>query len=216
MVFRLHVVRHAEGIHNPNHDTTILDPPLTPKGIQQSERLSHLFPFKDSVGLVITSPLRRTLQTTLFGFQQTLDEKYYSKDSGSGQPKGARLLISPGIQAHSARPCDIGSAQTILQSEFPNLPWDELGFDPVFPAKEGLYAPDREALRERGRRFQRLLEEEFAALADTGRPDIAVVSHGGFMKHIVLDEKLAFDQAGGRSFFVQFDQDHSMTSVKIQ
>ncbi|OJJ82053.1 histidine phosphatase family protein [Aspergillus glaucus CBS 516.65] len=216
MVFRLHVVRHAEGIHNPKHDISILDPPLTPKGVQQSERLSQIFPFNENVGLVITSPLKRTLQTTLVGFQQTLDEKYYPETSASGQSNGARLSVSPDIQAHSARPCDTGSDQTILRSEFPHLLWDELPFDPLFPAKEGLYAPDREALIERGRRFQSLLEKEFAALADTGRPDIVVVSHGGFMKYIISHEKLAFDQAGWMSFFVRFDRDSGMTSMGIQ
>ncbi|BCR82946.1 phosphoglycerate mutase family protein [Aspergillus chevalieri] len=215
MAFRLHVVRHAEGIHNPKHDISILDPPLTPKGVQQSERLSQIFPFNDNVGLVITSPLKRTLQTTLIGFQQTLDGKYYPETAGSGQPDGARLLLSPDIQAHSARLCDTGSDQAILQSEFPHLPWDELAFDPVFPAKEELYAPDREALVERGRSFQRFLKKEFVAL-DSGRPDIVVVSHGGFMKHIIPNEKLAFDQAGWMSFFVQFDRDSEMTSIRIQ
>ncbi|EYE92798.1 phosphoglycerate mutase family protein [Aspergillus ruber CBS 135680] len=215
MDLRLHVVRHAEGIHNPKHDISILDPPLTPKGVQQSEMLSQMFPFSENVGLVITSPLTRTLQTSLIGFQQTLDEKYYPETSGGGQFNGAQLLMSPDIQAHSARPCDTGSDQAILRSEFPHLPWDELVFDPVFPAKEGLYAPDLEALVKRGRRFQRLLEKEFAALANTGRPDIVVVSHGGFMKHFISYERLAFNQAGWMSFSVQFDRDSRMTSMRI-
>lgn len=31
---------------------------------------------------------------------------------------------------------------------------------------------------------------------DRGRPDIAVVPHGGFMKQIIPNEKLVFDQEG--------------------
>lgn len=92
--------------------------------------------------------------------------------------KGAHLLIVPDIQAHSARPCDIGSEQAILQYELPHLPWEELAFDLLFPAKEGLYATDKESLIQRGRRLQRLLAEQFAALAGSGRPDILVVSRG--------------------------------------
>jgi hypothetical protein len=38
--FRLHLIRHAEGTHNPAHVISILDPPLTPKGIEQSEAVS--------------------------------------------------------------------------------------------------------------------------------------------------------------------------------
>ena len=216
MEFRLHTVRHAEGIHNPMHDHSIRDPPLTPKGIQQSEYLSQIFPFKQEVGLVITSPLRRTLQTTLFGFQQTLDEKYYSGTPEKGQSEGARLLLEPDVQAHSARPCDTGSNQEILQSEFPHLPWDELSFDPLFPAKEGLYAKYPEALHQRGQRVHRLLEKEFNALAGDGRPDIVVVTHGGFMKYVILDDKMAFESAGWRSFLVEFDSSHNMSIREVE
>lgn len=216
MEYRLHVVRHAEGIHNPAHDKTIPDPPLTQKGIKQCERLSQIFPYKQDVGLVVTSPLRRTLQTALVGFQQTLDQKYYSSDiPGQGCPEGARLLLEPNLQAHSSRPCDTGSSQSTLCSEMPHLPWDELSFDPVFPAKEGSYATDEDSLRRRGHILHRTLEQQFAALAESGRPDIVVVSHGGFMKYVVLKEKMAFDSAGWRTFNVSFDEDHNMHSIEV-
>lgn len=214
MRYRLHVVRHAEGIHNPANDKSIRDPPLTPRGIEQSQILSQKFPCKEEIGLVITSPLRRTLQTALVGFQQMLNERYYPKAAKDGFPNGARLLIEPDIQAHSARPCDMGSEQAILQSEFPHLPWEELAFDPLFPAKEGLYATDKESLIQRGQRLQRLFEEQFAALAGSGRPDIVVVSHGGFMQFVVWDNKIAFDSAGWRSFWVEFDSCHNMSLVE--
>lgn len=218
MVFRLHAVRHAEGIHNPAHDKSIPDPRLTQKGVGQSERLSEIFPYTQDVGLVVTSPLRRTLQTALIGFQRTLDQKYYktAKDPEGGNPGGAQLLIEPDIQAHSARPCDTGSDQSILRSEFPDLPWDEVAFDLEFPSKEGLYATDVDSLKQRGHRMHQTLEKAFTTLAETGRPDIAFVSHGGFMKYVVLDDKMAIDAASWRTFLVTFDASHNMQIVGVE
>ncbi|KAJ6125141.1 hypothetical protein N7471_012458 [Penicillium samsonianum] len=182
MSFRLHLIRHAEGTHNPGHDTTILDPPLTEKGIEQSLQLCQVFPFKESVGLVVTSPLRRTLQTARLGFQQSIDEKYCAQGSGAGVQNGARLLLEPDVQAHSARPCDTGSDIAALRSEFYDLPWEILDLDHTFPAKEGLYASDPESLKLRGARIQRRLEQKFKELKNSARPDIVVVTHGGFFE----------------------------------
>lgn len=207
MSFRLHLIRHAEGTHNPGHDTTILDPPLTEKGIQQCLKLCQDFPFKESVGLVMTSPLRRTLQTARLGFQQSIDEKYYAQGSGAGIQNGARLLLEPDVQAHSARPCDTGSDIAILRSEFYDLPWEILDLNPTFPAKEGLYASDSESLKLRGARIQRRLEQKFKELKDSGRPDIVVVTHGGFLSSVIGQEKTEVGQAKWKTFIVTFDQD---------
>ncbi|KAJ5308966.1 hypothetical protein PENANT_c020G08286 [Penicillium antarcticum] len=207
MIFRLHIVRHAEGTHNPGHDTTILDPPLTERGIKQSLELSQDFKFNDSVGLVLASPLRRTLQTAYIGFQQTLDQRFYPNVPQAGVQNGANLVLEPDVQAHSSRPCDTGSDISLLQSEYQDVPWDILDLNPIFPRKEGLYASDLETLKQRGWRIQRRLHELFKELANTARPDIVVVTHGGFMQHITGDDKLGVGPAKARSFMVSFDQD---------
>ncbi|KAJ5964373.1 uncharacterized protein N7479_004249 [Penicillium vulpinum] len=207
MSFRLHLIRHAEGTHNPAHDTTILDPPLTEKGIEQCLKLCQEFPFKDSVGLVLASPLRRTLQTARLGFQKTIDEKYYAQGSGVGVQNGARLVLEPDVQAHSARPCDTGSDIAVLRSEFYDLPWEILDLDPIFPAKEGIYASDSESLELRGARIQGRLEENFKELKDSGRPDIVVVTHGGFLSSVIGQERTEVGQARWKTFIVTFDQD---------
>ncbi|KAJ5204287.1 uncharacterized protein N7498_005166 [Penicillium cinerascens] len=203
MPFRLHVVRHAEGTHNPKHDTTILDPPLTVTGVEQSKQLGHDFRFKDTVGLIITSPFRRTIQTTLHGFSSTLDSRYYKK---SGVVNGARLILGADTQAHSARPCDTGSEISVLEDEFVELPWGELKveLDPVFPAKTGLYAPDRETLIARGERLRRGLEAQFVSIEGSDRPDLVLVTHGGMMR-FVIGEAGGVGPAQCRSFEVSFD-----------
>ncbi|OJJ30426.1 hypothetical protein ASPWEDRAFT_55015 [Aspergillus wentii DTO 134E9] len=200
MPFRLHLIRHAEGTHNPTHDTTILDPPLTATGVAQSEQLCRDFPYHDSVGLVIASPLKRTLQTAVVGFAKCIDGKY----TNTGVQNGARFSLEADVQAHSARPCDTGSDISVLREEFLGLSWDilEEGLDPVFPAKTGAYAPDAEVLRERGRRMQRRLEGYFRELEGSERPDIVVVTHGGFMRFVAGVEKMCAGPARWRTLEV--------------
>lgn len=160
----------------------------------------------------MTSPLRRTLQTARLGFQQTIDEKFYAQGSGAGVQNGATLLLEPDVQAHSARPCDTGSDIAILRSEFYDLPWEILDLDPTFPAKEGLYASDPESLSLRGARIQRRLEQKFKELKDSKRPDIVVVTHGGFLSSVIGQEKTEVGQARWKTFMVTFDQDSRIDS----
>ncbi|KAJ5735224.1 Histidine phosphatase superfamily clade-1 [Penicillium malachiteum] len=205
MSFRLHVIRHAEGTHNPHHDTSILDPELTETGIQQSKALCHDFPFKENVGLVIASPLRRTLKTALLGFEKCLDKQFYANQSGVEQ--GAKLLVEPDVQAHSARPCDTGSEWSVLKAEFPDLPWDTIEVDEVFPAKTGRYAPQWEFLQQRGWDLQSRMKEQFREMEGSQRKDIVVVTHGGFMKFVTGDSRLGVGPAKWASFDVSFDEE---------
>lgn len=207
MPFRLHLVRHAEGIHNPSHDTTIPDPILTESGIKQTEDLCRDFPFSEIVGLVITSPLTRTLHTALGGFQKTLDEKYFTNNSGV--PNGAKLLLEPDIQAHSARLCDTGSDWSVVRSRFSYLSWDLLEQDPAFPAKTGRYVPESEALKQRGRAVQQRLKKQFEELEGSDRPDIALVTHGGFMRFVSNTHKVP-DTGKCRTVLVTFDEESRM------
>ncbi|KAJ5788284.1 hypothetical protein N7457_003274 [Penicillium paradoxum] len=210
MSFRLHLVRHAEATHNPGHDITILDPPLTERGIQQCHKLCREFPFKETVGLVMASPLRRTLQTARLGFQQSIDERFYAQGSRVGVQNGARLSLEPDLQAHSSRPCDTGSDPSVLRSEFYDLPWEIIELNPVFPAKEGLYASDIEALKLRGTRVQRHLQYNFEKLKDTERPDIVVVTHGGFLSFVSGQEETTVGQAEWKTLLVNFDRDSKL------
>lgn len=62
------LIRHAQGWHNATDDGQLPDPALTPKGIKQCEELQkHLrqhCPLAEEIGAILSSPMRRTLQTT--------------------------------------------------------------------------------------------------------------------------------------------------------
>lgn len=98
MVYYLHLLRHAGGVHSPTHDTSIPDPPLTAKGVEQCVSLSQDFAFNDGVALILTSPLQRTLQTAVIGFQRRVDGRYHYTKPG---PQAGDS--EPGLQAHLAR-----------------------------------------------------------------------------------------------------------------
>ncbi|KAL2824281.1 hypothetical protein BDW59DRAFT_173005 [Aspergillus cavernicola] len=197
-----------KGTHNPTHNTSILDPPLTANGVEQYVTWSRDFTFKDSVGLVLTSPLRRTLQTAVIGFQGCLDGSNYGTEADTqfGVSDHAQLSIEPDLQAHSARPCDKGSDISVLRSEFDYFPWDILACDPTFPSKECLYATDARTLEQRGLRVHRLLQQRFKELEGSSRSNIVVVTHGGFMNFITREKEMGFRPAMPRTFMVSFEE----------
>jgi len=60
-------------MQNATGDSLIADALLTPKGQQQAERLAYMTPdLQERVELIVTSPLRRTLQTTEAGYKPAI------------------------------------------------------------------------------------------------------------------------------------------------
>jgi broad specificity phosphatase PhoE len=167
---RIHLIRHAQAIHkfrpdlepanvgSTTYDYTIPDPPLTPLGETQSLSIPKKYPslfFSDP--LLVSSPLRRTLQTSLMGFKRA-------------------PIPHPGFQENSAKPCDTGSPPSILRKQFPQLDFGLVreGWD----SKKGEYAADEATLAVRAGRMREWLK-------DREENEIIVVTHGGI--HHVRD-----------------------------
>src|ERR1700679_1464215 len=130
MEAKIHVVRHAESVHNVDKDFSRLDPELTSaSGI---------------LGLIISSPLRRTIQTTLLSFTNVLNKRYYDGGSGNGIEGGAELRLDPDLQERSALPYDTVSDRRALETGFPTLDFSTLHLG--WPSKEGAYSPDDNAV----------------------------------------------------------------------
>jgi len=70
MTVILHFVRHAQAEHNVAQDYTIPDGLLTQYGREQATNLNLLTiqNIQQTAELIVTSPLTRTLQTTIVGF----------------------------------------------------------------------------------------------------------------------------------------------------
>lgn len=74
---------------NVKQDTTILDAPLTALGKQQAARVPALIPdIQQSVQVILSSPLRRTLQTTSAAYAPAI-----ARLGGS-----RRLVVLPQLQ----------------------------------------------------------------------------------------------------------------------
>ncbi|KAH7007887.1 histidine phosphatase superfamily [Microdochium trichocladiopsis] len=191
----VYLVRHAESEHNISKDFTQRDPPLTATGLTQASTLIETFPDTASIAVVLTSPLTRTLQTTITGFPQV-----FRKDTAGS----ARVIIDPDLQERSDLPCDTGSGRLELNEAFPGLSFE--GLEDEWFIKDGLYAVDDVAVAKRAQRFRNRLRDIIASLEDGGeanegrRRDVVVVTHGVFMKFLAEDEAIDLPKAGWKAF----------------
>jgi broad specificity phosphatase PhoE len=83
---KIHLIRHAEGLHNLFNSPPLHDPSLTERGFYRAENLGSQFTKANSntIGIIITPLLRRTIQTSLTIFPRVLDKHYYLVGSGRG------------------------------------------------------------------------------------------------------------------------------------
>jgi broad specificity phosphatase PhoE len=196
-------VRHAEAVHNVDQDFNRIDPELTPLGSQQADTLGRTFPYPGKVGLIITSLLRRTIQTTLLAFTNVLNKRYYVQGSERGVEGGAELRIDPNLQERSALPCDTGSDRPALEIAFPSLDFSTLYSG--WPSKEGFYSADHNAVNDRARKVRGDLRERIVESKDIERRDIVVITHGVFMKYLSGDPAIDLPKAGWKSYTIEED-----------
>ena len=194
MVSRIIIVRHAESVHNVTKDFFQLDPPLTSLGVEQASSISQKLPDAAKISTIISSPLRRAIQTTLAGFSSILDQRYFDESSGQGTEGGATLSLDPDLQERSDLPCDTGSSISELSKDLPGLSFDNLGEE--WLKKSGRYAANDDAVRERAERVRKSLFEIANSLESEDRKDIVVVTHGVFMKFLTGDEDIDLPKAG--------------------
>lgn len=108
----IHLVRHAQGVHNLSVDNHhILDPELTPLGEDQSRALGSAFSGTVNPELILSSPMRRTLQTALLAFPAHFKN-------------GLKLTAWPDVQEVADVPCDIGREIAVIKAEFADQPVD--------------------------------------------------------------------------------------------
>ncbi|KAK6064996.1 phosphoglycerate mutase [Seiridium cupressi] len=161
------LVRHAQALHNIDQRYHLHDPDLSEMGFGQLKGLRESLmnnPVARNAGLIITSPMRRTIQTALGSVDWLIS-------------KGIKIEADADWQENSAKPCDTGTPAPALGEEFPVVDFATL--DVVYPDKStpvgAKYAYNKKALLARG---QSALKKLY------GRPEkvIIVVSHSGFLR----------------------------------
>ncbi|KAK4692386.1 hypothetical protein P7C71_g4807, partial [Lecanoromycetidae sp. Uapishka_2] len=164
----IHCVRHAQGYHNLSVENHCMpDPTLTAYGEEQCARLAHVFPYHKRVNLLVASPLRRTLYTTLYSFPSEIE-------------KGIPVIALPEAQETADVPCDTGSDVDILKKEMKGKPVDLSRVHEGWNSKTGRWAPTADKLEERARETRRWLKAR-------KEKEIVLVTHGGFLHYFTED-----------------------------
>ncbi|KAF2432773.1 phosphoglycerate mutase-like protein [Tothia fuscella] len=204
MASQIHIVRHAESVHNVTKDFTKLDPSLTDLGFEQAGQLVQNFPESSSIGVIITSPLKRAVQTTLAGFPHVLEKSNFALGSNPGGiENGAKLIVDPDLQERSDLPCDTGSDRSVLETTFPGVDFGAV--ESGWQSKEGAYSADDESVKARAYKVRRRLAALAEKLKNEQKKDIVVVTHGVFMKFLSGDPNIDLPKAGWNSYTIEED-----------
>ncbi|KAI9874287.1 MAG: hypothetical protein M1830_009887 [Pleopsidium flavum] len=140
------------------------DPALSELGISQCEQLQahlkHDLPIAQTVGLIVVSPMRRTLQTAKLALGWLID-------------RGIPVQLRGEWQENSDKPCDTGTKTPALFHEFPEFDFSTVF--PDYPSKSGRWAFTHAAITQRGLNCRRWLRARPEAV-------VVVVSHSGFLR----------------------------------
>jgi broad specificity phosphatase PhoE len=132
---RVHLVRHAQGYHNISPEGhALLDPQLTDTGKDQARRLQQDFPFYNSIGLILASPIKRAIYTALLGFDEQIHRR------------GLKVVAMPDLQPTSDRLCDTGVSRHEVAREFEGLPVDLSFVTPGWECKRGRWKTTEEEI----------------------------------------------------------------------
>ncbi|KAF2434988.1 PGAM-domain-containing protein [Tothia fuscella] len=166
------LIRHAEAYHNLTKNWELPDPALSPLGEKQCIDLREQLkrePLTKEIEVIVSSPFRRTLQTTVIGLSDVIG-------------RGVGVEVDGSWQENAVKPCDTGSEPSVISKDFPSIDFSPL--KPPYPQKKGPYAFTRAAVLARGQSALKSLYH---------RPEkvIAVVSHSAFLRTAVTHRRFA-------------------------
>ncbi|KAM0754554.1 phosphoglycerate mutase-like protein [Meredithblackwellia eburnea MCA 4105] len=195
------LTRHAEAEHNVGKRYHIPDAPLTALGRKQSADLNEdtKNSFQLKADLLVSSPLRRPLQTMLIGYPGLRKRL---------EGEGKKVILLPELQEQNDNPCDTGSSKESLEQdpEFSGLDFSNL--TPDWNSKQGKWAPENVAERATwARKWLRDREEKL----------IVVVAHGDIIRAITGKEELwANGQVKSYAFASESNDDDEALLVPVQ
>ncbi|PWN99774.1 phosphoglycerate mutase-like protein [Tilletiopsis washingtonensis] len=167
---RVLICRHSQAEHNVDLDYSIPDAPLTALGRKQSGALPRQTQQEQQqVDAILSSGLRRTLQSTLLGWAPAVQRLGI-----------ANVVVMPQLQECNDFPCDTGSAREELERDPEFKGFDFSLLTPDWTSKKGFWAPDPESIDQRARWVRRHVRE---------RPEktILIVAHGDFIRRLTGD-----------------------------
>jgi broad specificity phosphatase PhoE len=170
----IHLFRHAEAVHNAESDESIRDPLLTEKGKKkQAQRILNTYQFLDHPTLILTSPLRRAIETVLQAFHPSFND-----NANTVFPTSApRIIALPHLQEVSQEPCDTGSSLASLKSEYGEyveFPEEHFHCDDWFQKDGTCFANENSLLSARAEFVREYILQQSCE-------EIIVVTHGDFL-----------------------------------
>lgn len=206
----IYLVRHAESVHNVSKDFNHHDPGLTQTGFAQASALADTFSALPPVEVILTSPLSRTIETTLAGFSSILSNALSIDSPTTSAERAAKLILDPDLQERSDLPCDTGSDLSILKAKFPGLDYSPL--EEGWNTKNGVFAADDEAVAARAGRVRKKLLRFAKELEASGseKNAVVVVTHGVFMKFLAEDGSIDLPKAGWKAYLVEESGDEAV------
>ncbi|EME39879.1 hypothetical protein DOTSEDRAFT_137925 [Dothistroma septosporum NZE10] len=171
---RIFLTRHAQAQHNVDLDYMgNPDSPLTALGKKQAASMAHQIPkLQQEAELIVSSPLKRTLQTTRLGWGPAVERLGGIK----------KVVTLPQAQEVNDYPCDTGSSKEVLEADPEFAQFDFSSLTPDWTSKRGFWADDAETVRKRAQWVRQWLRERPEA-------NIVLVAHGDILRRITGNEK---------------------------
>ncbi|KAI0394232.1 phosphoglycerate mutase-like protein [Xylariaceae sp. FL0594] len=184
----IHLVRHAQGVHNVRTENQwFKDPDLTDLGKEQCADLCSKFPYHDKITHLVASPMRRTLYTCKLSFEPALK---------GGKKK---IIALQDAQEVSLYPCDVGTDLSELKKEFgEDVDFSLVSEDWNVKTPESDYYPDPKKLEARTRRARLWLRDQL--LKDAGEDaHLVLVTHGGIL-HFITEDWVGIEPGRGTAW----------------
>ncbi|KAL8761667.1 MAG: hypothetical protein Q9194_007666, partial [Teloschistes cf. exilis] len=157
-----------KAVHNLTEANHIMhDPALTPLGENQCLTLRSNFPDHSSVKLLVCSPLRRTIQTTMMAFEPETS-------------RGVPCIALAELQETSDLPCDTGSKVAEISNDFKDQVIDFSLVPEDWNSKLGKWEASHYAIDARCHAARKWLKNRDEDV-------VVVVAHGGLLHYLTQD-----------------------------
>ncbi|KAF2689834.1 phosphoglycerate mutase-like protein [Lentithecium fluviatile CBS 122367] len=189
---KISIVRHAQGYHNLTGDSTLHDPLLTPLGKSQCTHLRRTYPHHSTISLILSSPLRRTIQTAAYSFAPALEREEVKFVCLPELQEVGDCASDTGTDVHK-----LGEAVAeMFRGEGEEFEWvggkvDLSLVGEGWNCNQGYYAHKYAALAKRGADVRRYL-----FTLSRQHPHIVVVTHGAIAHFITEDWAVADPMLG--------------------
>ena len=180
---KLYLIRHGYSLHNELFKTMgtkafripeVIDSPLTTIGIEQSNQLGKQWESKKDIELILVSPLKRCLQTSINIFKDT-NIPIVCQEFLREFPLGEDT-------------CNQRSDRNNLIQEFPTI-----NFSDIHLETDTLWSDRRETIEELNIRIQQMIDYIHT------RPEtkIAIISHSSYLGQF-KDKKIGYIENGDK------------------